>query len=162
MIKTIAYGACCRLGAALMGMIMSTMLLGVTYTQTFYYYTSKFLNPALRENIMALASPDSPMDSWRLKLLVCTVPRSCLWLSDCWRQRFSFTSGCLHHRVRHCSSYTTLARRYFRSTARSRPWWLTVCQPITIWSPISSASLREYLWKVAYIRSTAIHSPSLF
>ena len=37
------------MGSGLIGTIVSAMLLGVTYMQTFYYYMSAFLNSALRE-----------------------------------------------------------------------------------------------------------------
>lgn len=59
-----------RMGSALIGTIMSSLLLGVTYVQTFYYYTSATLD--ITKIMAASICEDYPKDYLYPKLLVCT------------------------------------------------------------------------------------------
>ena len=130
----------CRIGAGLIGMVVSILLLGITYTQTFYYYTSasKLWVTRYIDNSIRLVSADYLRDSWRLKSLVRTL-MSCEspWLFI----MFSFIPGGLHHSIQHCSPSGGLILRCFKWIANMLLLILAVLanvQRIITWFPITS------------------------
>ena len=153
-----------RLGASLIGMIVNSVLLGITYTQTFHYYTSRFWSRALREDHGINIEPipaDYSKDSCRLKLLV--REHRHLRSVVVSHHHLSFILGGLHRSVKHSSPNNTLVLRWFQWMTHSRRMadqFPAYYYLITNHKCGPSVSMR--LYKVSYKYFTAILPPSTF